>query len=324
VSDDDSYVSDISDNVSEDNLSNDIENERQTLDCISESRIGCQSKRRTCLPASCPNTSNISLWNILRNNIGKDLSKVAMPVELNEPLNTLQRLCEELEYSELLDKAAHTPNPFERMVYIAAFAVSAYASSYYRAGSKPFNPVLGETYECIREDKGFQFFAEQAKYWNPNAHEIEGSVMDKTGNVVHRLFGKWHESLYCGTTSSSNCIWRANPMPKDYEQWYGFTQFALELNELDLQTRSLLPSTDTRFRPDQRFLEEGNIEAAEMQKQRIEQLQRERRKVLEENNLEHQPRFFRKSKDDSWVSNGTYMDLRKEPGFSKLDNPVLW
>lgn len=34
--------------------------------------------------------------------------------------------------------------------------------------------------------------------------------------------------------------------------------------------------------------------------------------------------FVRKSKDDSWVSNGTYMDLRKEPGFSKLDNPVLW
>ncbi|XP_009697306.1 PREDICTED: oxysterol-binding protein-related protein 3 isoform X4 [Cariama cristata] len=420
VSDDDSYASDISDNVSEDNLSNDMENERQTLDCISESGIGCNSKRRTCLPAPCPNTSNISLWNILRNNIGKDLSKVAMPVELNEPLNTLQRLCEELEYSELLDKAAHTPNPFQRMVYIAAFAVSAYASSYYRAGSKPFNPVLGETYECIREDKGFQFFAEQvshhppisachaesvnfafwqdvrwknkfwgksmeivpvgtthvtlpvfkdhfawnkvtscihnilsgqrwiehygeiiiknlnddtchckltfikAKYWNPNAHEIEGSVMDKAGKVVHRLFGKWHESLYCGTSSSSNCVWRANPMPKDYEQWYGFTQFALELNELDLQTRSLLPSTDTRFRPDQRFLEEGNIEGAEMQKQRIEQLQRERRKVLEENNLEHQPRFFRKSNDDSWVSNGTYMDLRKEPGFSKLDNPVLW
>ncbi|XP_010189128.1 PREDICTED: oxysterol-binding protein-related protein 3-like, partial [Mesitornis unicolor] len=167
VSDDDSYVSDISDNVSEDNLSNDIENERQTLDCISESGIGCNSKRRTCLPAPCPNTSNISLWNILRNNIGKDLSKVAMPVELNEPLNTLQRLCEELEYSELLDKAAHTPNPFERMVYIAAFAVSAYASSYYRAGSKPFNPVLGETYECVREDKGFQFFAEQVSHHPP-------------------------------------------------------------------------------------------------------------------------------------------------------------
>lgn len=72
--------------------------------------------RRTCLPAPCPDTSNINLWNILRNNIGKDLSKVSMPVELNEPLNTLQRMCEELEYSELLDKAADTEDPFERMV----------------------------------------------------------------------------------------------------------------------------------------------------------------------------------------------------------------
>lgn len=72
--------------------------------------------RRSCLSAPCPDTSNINLWNILRNNIGKDLSKVSMPVELNEPLNTLQRMCEELEYSELLDKAAETEDPFERMV----------------------------------------------------------------------------------------------------------------------------------------------------------------------------------------------------------------
>lgn len=63
-----------------------------------------------------PNNSTISLWNILRNNIGKDLSKVTMPVQLNEPLNTLQRLCEELEYSELLDRAANSQDPFERMV----------------------------------------------------------------------------------------------------------------------------------------------------------------------------------------------------------------
>ncbi|XP_061441743.1 oxysterol-binding protein-related protein 3 isoform X3 [Rhineura floridana] len=420
VSDDDSYASDVSDNISEDNLSNDIENERQTLDSVPDGSMESHSKRRTCLPAPCPNTGNISLWNILRNNIGKDLSKVAMPVELNEPLNTLQHLCEELEYSELLDKAACTPNLFERMVYVAAFAVSAYASTYYRAGSKPFNPVLGETYECVREDKGFQFFSEQVshhppisachaesdnfvfwqdirwknkfwgksmeivpvgtthvilpafmdhyewnkvtscihnilsgqrwiehygeiiiqnlndhschckltfvktKYWNHNVHEIEGNVLDKNGKVIHQLFGKWHENIYCGTPSSPKCIWRANPMPKDYEQWYGFTQFALELNELDPLTRPLLPSTDTRFRPDQRLLEEGNIEGAEIQKQRIEQLQRERRKVLEENSLEHQARFFRKSADDYWVSNGTYLELRKNPGFSKLDNPVLW
>lgn len=420
VSEDDSYVSDISDNLSLDNLSNDLDNERQTLGPVLESSGEARSKRRTCLPAPGPNTSSVSVWSILRNNIGKDLSKVAMPVELNEPLNTLQRLCEELEYSELLDKAARTPSPLERMVYVAAFAISAYASSYFRAGSKPFNPVLGETYECIRQDKGFQFFAEQvshhppisachaesanfvfwqdvrwknkfwgksmeivpigtthvilpafgdhfewnkvtscihnilsgqrwiehygeiviknladdscqckvnfikAKYWSTNAHEIEGTVFDRSGKAAHRLFGKWHESIYCGGASSSTCVWRANPMPKGYEQYYGFTQFALELNEMDPLSRSLLPPTDTRFRPDQRLLEEGNVEEAEVQKQRIERLQRERRRVLEESSMEHQPRFFRKSSDDSWVSNGTYLELRKDLGFSKLDHPVLW
>lgn len=83
---------------------------------VLESAGEARSKRRTCLPAQGPNTSSVSLWSILRNNIGKDLSKVAMPVELNEPLNTLQRLCEELEYSELLDKAARMPSALERMV----------------------------------------------------------------------------------------------------------------------------------------------------------------------------------------------------------------
>lgn len=46
-------------------------------------------------------------------------------------------------------------------MYIAAFAVSAYSSTYHRAGCKPFNPVLGETYECERPDRGFRFISEQ-------------------------------------------------------------------------------------------------------------------------------------------------------------------
>ena len=73
----------------------------------------------------------------------------------------MQRLCEELEYSELVDKAADTEDPVQRMCLIAAFTVSPYASSLYRAGQKPFNPLLGETYECVREDKGWRFVAVQ-------------------------------------------------------------------------------------------------------------------------------------------------------------------
>uniref|UniRef100_UPI003AB01A5A oxysterol-binding protein-related protein 3 isoform X3 n=1 Tax=Centroberyx gerrardi TaxID=166262 RepID=UPI003AB01A5A len=418
ASEDDSYISDISDNMSMDNFSNETESERPTSGCVENGAL--LSQRRSCLPSPSPNNSTISLWNILRNNIGKDLSKVAMPVQLNEPLNTLQRLCEELEYSELLDRAANTQDPFERMVYMATFAVSGYASSYYRAGGKPFNPVLGESYECDRPDKGFHFVAEQvshhppisachaesknftfwqdmrwknkfwgksmeivpigtthvtlpgfgdryewnkvtscihnilsgqrwiehygeisiknsssdicqckitfvkAKYWNSCVNEVEGTITDQKGKVIHRLFGKWHEGVFCGDPPSATCIWRANAMPVNHEQYYGFTKFAIELNELDPSLKLLLPPTDTRLRLDQRLLEEGNVETAEEQKQRIEQLQRERRRVLEENNITHQPRFFRKSKDDIWVSNNTYWELRKEPGFAQVDCPVLW
>lgn len=43
-----------------------------------------------------------------------------------------QCLCEELEYSDLLEKAVQCEDPHERMVFVAAFAVSAYASTYTR------------------------------------------------------------------------------------------------------------------------------------------------------------------------------------------------
>lgn len=44
-------------------------------------------------------------------------------------------------------------------VYIAAFAISGYASATFRNRYKPFNPVLGETFECARD--GFRFISEQ-------------------------------------------------------------------------------------------------------------------------------------------------------------------
>ncbi|TNN65326.1 Oxysterol-binding protein-related protein 6 [Liparis tanakae] len=99
--------------------------------------------------------------------LSKDLARVSMPAPLNEPLNLLQRLCEELEYSELLDTANHTDDPYQRMVYIAAFAISGYATATFRNRYKPFNPVLGETYECHREDRGFRLLSEQVCHHPP-------------------------------------------------------------------------------------------------------------------------------------------------------------
>ena len=43
-------------------------------------------------------------------------------------------------------------------------------------------------------------------------------------------------------------------LPLDHEMYYGLTRFAIELNELREEESAYLPITDTRFRPDQRYL----------------------------------------------------------------------
>ncbi|KAF1801489.1 Oxysterol-binding protein-domain-containing protein [Mucor lusitanicus] len=123
-------------------------------------------QRRTRLPHPVA-VQNISVLGILRKNIGKDLSTISMPISLNEPINLLQRLCEELEYTELLDKAATLSSSMDRLMYVAAFAISGYAATQYRIGRKPFNPLMSETYECIRPDRGFRFLAEKVSHY-PN------------------------------------------------------------------------------------------------------------------------------------------------------------
>lgn len=116
-------------------------------------------KRRSKVPEK-PNYP-LNLWSIMKNCIGKDLSKIPMPVNFNEPLSMLQRLTEDYEYADLLDMAAECDDPCEQLAYVAAFTISSYSTSSNRTG-KPFNPLLGETYECDRmDDLGWRCLAEQ-------------------------------------------------------------------------------------------------------------------------------------------------------------------
>uniref|UniRef100_A0A7N6FD74 Oxysterol-binding protein n=1 Tax=Anabas testudineus TaxID=64144 RepID=A0A7N6FD74_ANATE len=348
------------------------------------------TSRRTTLPATSKDNSHIGIMTILYNNIGKDLSRVSMPVALNEPLSLLQRLSEELEYTDLLDIANHIDDPYERMVYVAAFSISGYAWASWRYRYKPFNPVLGETYENYREDRGFRFISEQvshhppisachaesenftffqdqrwknkfwgksveiissgqvnvtlpnygdhyewnkavtcihnvlsqqrwlehygevvirntksdictckitfvkSRYWSSDnsKNEVQGVVLDQAGEVVHRFGGLWHEGIVCDTFSTPKCIWKPNVQPDDHFQFYGFSRYARELNELTPELKAVLPPTDTRFRPDQRLLEEGKVAEADKRKDEVEEKQRERRKEMAKRGEEHLPRFF--------------------------------
>ncbi|XP_031733813.1 oxysterol-binding protein-related protein 7-like isoform X2 [Anarrhichthys ocellatus] len=403
-------------------------NYRASLNNVPEvpSLVPSNTGRRTVLPASGTDNSHIGIMSILYNNIGKDLSRISMPVDLNEPLSLLQRLSEELEYSELLDIANRTDDPYERMVYVAAFSISGYAWASWRNRYKPFNPILGETYESHREDRAFHYISEQvshhppvsachaesenftfwqdqrwknkfwgksmemlssglvnvalpkygdhyewnkavtcihnvlsqerwlehygevvikntksdactckitfvkSRYWSSDngKNEVQGVVLDRTGEVVHRFGGLWHEGIFCDTMSTPKCIWKPNVQPDDYAQFYGFSQYARELNELTPELKAVLPSTDTRFRPDQRLLEEGKVAEADKTKDKVEEKQRERRKEMTKRGEEHIPRFFRKSVDEAgrevWLSNGTYYKLRTDPGFTITENLDLW
>lgn len=92
----------------------------------------------------------------------------------------LQRLTEDLEYHELLDRAAKCENSLEQLCYVAAFTVSSYSTTVFRT-SKPFNPLLGETFELDRlEENGYRSICEQ---------------VTAPGTVTHVLFGERPEFL---------------------------------------------------------------------------------------------------------------------------------
>lgn len=95
-----------------------------------------------------------------------------------------------MEYTDLLDTAAERLDSTERMVYVAAFAASEYASTIGRV-AKPFNPLLGETYEYARPDKGYRFFIEQVSHHPPiGAAWAESPRWDYYVRISFRYFGE--------------------------------------------------------------------------------------------------------------------------------------
>ncbi|CAG8487334.1 10071_t:CDS:2 [Funneliformis caledonium] len=374
-------------------------------------------RRRKCLPSPVCG-EDVSLLSILRKNVGKDLSTIVMPISLNEPLNALQRMAEELEYSHLLDKAATIDDSISRLIYVSAFAVSGYAFTQYRALRKPFNPLHGETFEFVRSDKGFRFISEKVSHYPPimachaesenwqfwqeskaktkfwgksmeiipsgtthvtipkyNDHytfsktttwmrnmisgtkylehtgvmkiknqttgeacevtfvqsglwsngpksEIVGVLHNAKGGKCGKIVGRWTEIIFHEIGPNQlEVIWKANSPIPDHEQYYGFSQFAVELNELTPDLVNVLPRTDTRFRPDQRLFEEGNLERAEAEKLRVEQKQRDFRKFLEQQSKTWEPQWF-KFENGEWVYKGGYWEARESKSFD--DKIELW
>ncbi|KAK8516349.1 hypothetical protein V6N12_068956 [Hibiscus sabdariffa] len=405
-----------------DNADNQKENANQ-LDNVDEMHADKEDfysrypkiERRKKLPDPVEKEKGVSLWSMIKDNVGKDLTRVCLPVYFNEPISSLQKCFEDLEYSYLLDRAfeyGKEGNSLQRILNVAAFAVSAYASSEGRH-CKPFNPLLGETYEADFPDKGVRFFSEKVshhptliachcegkgwkfwadsnlrtKFWGRSIqldpvgvltlefddgeifqwskvtttiynlifgklycdhhglmhirgnrqyscklkfkeqsildrtpHQVHGFVEDLSGKKVATLVGKWDDSMYYmngdGSGKPKDCnpsnaslLWKRNKPPPNLTR-YNLTSFAITLNELTPGLREKLPPTDSRLRPDQHHLENGEYDKANAEKQRLERRQRMSRKLQEDG---WKPRWFhRDGENGSFVYAGGYWEAREQ------------
>uniref|UniRef100_A0A668VE01 Oxysterol-binding protein n=1 Tax=Oreochromis aureus TaxID=47969 RepID=A0A668VE01_OREAU len=183
---------------------------------VSGKELQPRRQRRTHIPDK-PNYS-LNLWSIMKNCIGKELSKIPMPVNFNEPLSMLQRLTEDLEYHELLDKAARCDSSLEQMCLVAAFSVSSYSTTVHRT-AKPFNPLLGETYELDRlEEFGYRSVCEQVSHHPPAAaHHVisqRGWTLWQEITIASKFRGKYLSIMPLGTihlqfhASGNHYVWR--------------------------------------------------------------------------------------------------------------------
>ncbi|KAK5639621.1 hypothetical protein RI129_012113 [Pyrocoelia pectoralis] len=138
--------------------------------------------------------NDFNIWSVLKNCIGKELSKITMPVVFNEPLSFLQRMTEYMEYSHLLRIAAEQSDPILRLQYVTGFAVSALASNWERLG-KPFNPLLGETFELERQE--FRIICEQVSHHPPiSAFHAEARNKEWTFHgSIHPKLKFWGKSV---------------------------------------------------------------------------------------------------------------------------------
>ncbi|KAI9199787.1 Oxysterol-binding protein-domain-containing protein [Polychytrium aggregatum] len=156
-----------------------------------------------------------SLWTLLKSAIGKDLTRITIPVCFNEPLSGLQRNCEEMDYDgldiESLTRLQGRDASIARLLFVGAFAMSCY-SNYSSTASrgpkplKPFNPLLGETFEFVDREREFRFLTEQVCHHPPvsaSCCESPYYTLWSEGHVQSQFWGKHIDIHQLGTTHVS-------------------------------------------------------------------------------------------------------------------------
>ena len=141
-----------------------------------------QYSYRSSLTCQMVDRSKCSLWSILKQCVDKELYRFTLPIIWNEPLSLLQRMAENVRFADdTLDKAASQASAADRLKYVAGFLVSSTSIHIHRL-SKPFNPLLGETYEYVCNEKKFRICCEQVSHHPPISAYYSESIRPTVAN----------------------------------------------------------------------------------------------------------------------------------------------
>lgn len=229
---------------------------------------------------------------------------------------------------------------------------------------KPRYDFAGEikiTNHTTEEYLTMEFF-EEGKKNCPDGY-VEGKIFNKNKEVLYYLKGSWNSVLYLIEIKSNeekdfksldfaylakNAI-KVNTLFDDitncnniiiYEIWniheeefitnfdqndYKISKYACNLNNFNEELETAVALTDSRLRPDQRALENQNFELADKEKKRIEEKQRNRHKIFEENKIKYQPKYFNEVKDtltneNVYLYKGDYWNDRQDTKFEDISN----
>jgi hypothetical protein len=97
---------------------------------------------------------------------GQSLVGISLPVRIFEPRSLVERIADWFGYSPLyLQEASKIPNnPLERFKLVTSYAIASLNSSI--TTQKPFNPLLGETYQGFYEN-GTRIYIEHTSHHPP-------------------------------------------------------------------------------------------------------------------------------------------------------------
>jgi hypothetical protein len=115
---------------------------------------------------------------------GKLAVRISLPIRIFEPRTLLERVADGWNYAPtLLTKAALTSEPLERMKLVMAFVVAGF---HFCVGQqKPFNPILGETYEASYAD-GTQIFMEHVAH-----HPVQSAFHVRGPSGLYEMSGAY-------------------------------------------------------------------------------------------------------------------------------------